>query len=139
MKKKKSPTMKAQADSFGTFLEIAQNISPERRRKNAISRGGEETLPLSDIWPQEDTLSRSAEQEEAGEAVLRLVAEHEPLSVADLMKRCRLDFWEFARQMNQLAEHGLLEITSSEEDPAVEMVHLSLRGRQIAEALLQDI
>ncbi len=141
MRSKIPPPGKDQADSFSTFLEIAQSI-PYKRAQKGFRGIDEETLPpetgarLTEEMAEEmEEAPPFADEEELGPKVLRAVAQNQPITVVDLMRRCQLDFLQFARQMNNLSENGLLEITPSQDDPDTEIVRLSRRGRQLANAL----
>ncbi len=142
MKTQMSRPEKKRADSFSTFLEIAQSISPKHAPEAFPSLEEEALLPNERSIEASERVSPEMEEEtlslgegEHAPQVLRAVAEHQPISVVDLMHHCQLDFLKFARQVNRLAENGLLEITPSPNDPDTEIVRLSRRGRQIAAGL----
>ncbi len=129
------------ANSFGTFLQIAQSIQPVNAAQETglIAEFLEEALDTSP--------SDEAEEEEASPSstsakpkvvapdaqtttLLRIVAQHETITVPDLMREAPMNFMEFAQHMNNLTKIGMLELVPAPEDPQIEQVRLSSLGRQ---------
>ncbi len=130
MKDKREGPIRKKADSFGTYLQIAQSIQPR-------SVLGQVSLPETGEFPGEEVHEEFRSAPKAGEnpdeqaiELLRLVSEHQPITVAELMRQAPMTFLEFARHLNSLTEVGLLELIPDADDPGMENVRLSALGKQ---------
>lgn len=120
-------SQKKSADSFSTYLEVAQNISSkvyESRDSNEVP-----SLKPEKIEAQ-DTAEEVPAEEIQGKELMTLISTLEPTTITELMRQSTLNFLDFARQLNILADVGLVELTLSESDPDTEIVQLSKLGRQ---------
>ncbi len=123
--KGKDYSQKKSADSFGTYLQVVQNISS----KTYESRDLDINKLLSESEAQ-DTAEEVPEEEIQGKELMTLISTLEPTTISELMRQSPLNFLDFARQLNVLVDVGLVELTSSESDPDAEIVQLSRLGRQ---------
>ncbi len=105
------PEEQREADSFSTFLNIAQRITQEK----PTLRGG--TLSAEDTGVG---LS--------GKRLIDVIAEHEPVPIADLIRYTEMSFKEFSAEINRLETAGAIAIERDEHIHA-EVVRLTDFGR----------
>ncbi len=127
--KRKDYSQKKSADSFGTYLQVAQNISSKTYESRDLDIN-ELLYPPSPESEAQDSVEEVPEEEIQGKELMTLISTLEPTTISKLMRQSPLNFLDFARQLNVLVDVGLVELTSSESDPDAEIVQLSKLGRQ---------
>jgi len=133
MKDKREGPIRKKADSFGAYLQIAQNIQPRSVLEQvSLSQMPTGEFPGEGVAPEElpSAPETGATPDEQAIELLRIVSERQPIAVAELMRQAPMTFLEFARHLNSLTEIGLLELIPDADDPGMENVRLSALGRQ---------